>query len=103
MDFGSMVVAIVFMSLGAETVHRWMKYRMRLAEMRMQAPSHASAGLQTEIESLRNEIRQLRDTTMQYDMSFDTALQRMEGRVEALERRTYGSDSGAASEARLRT
>jgi hypothetical protein len=39
------------------------------------------------LNALREEVRMLRDTTMQYDMSFDNALQNMEKRVAGMERR----------------
>ena len=51
-------------------------------------------------EALRQEVRALRDTTMQYDLSFDAALERMESRVESIERAgTTGVTGSAASAA----
>jgi len=35
----------------------------------------------------REEVRALRDTSMQYDLSFDNSLQRMEQRMSSVERR----------------
>lgn len=43
--------------------------------------------LRAELESTRKELQALRDTSMQYDISFDTALGRMESRVAHVERR----------------
>ena len=43
--------------------------------------------LRAEIEAMRQEMRSLRDTTTQYDLSFDTALQNMEKKVEILNRK----------------
>ena len=38
-----------------------------------------------ELQNLRSELTQLRETTTRYDMSFDAALQRVEERVESVE------------------
>lgn len=40
------------------------------------------------IAALRKELADLRETTTSYDLSFDAALQRLEGRVGHLEERT---------------
>jgi uncharacterized protein YlxW (UPF0749 family) len=64
-----------------------------MMEMKLQMQSQGDSNLQAQVEALRQEVRSLRDTTMQYDLSFDTALQRMEARVESLERRTGQTDS----------
>ena len=37
------------------------------------------------VNALRKEVADLRDTATRYDVSFDTALQRIEGRVGFLE------------------
>lgn len=55
------------------------------------------------IEELRGELRQLRDTTMRYDMSFDAALTRMEERVDRMETRSYTTSNTNDPLARLRT
>ena len=45
--------------------------------------------IRTEFATIRAEIRDLRDTSMQYDLSFDTALQQMERRVNKIERTAF--------------
>jgi hypothetical protein len=62
-------------------------------KLRGQAGNTDSRG---EIEALRQELRSLRDTTTQYDISFDTALQRMESRVEGVERQVRAIQSDEA-------
>ena len=54
--------------------------------MKLQLNNQGDSGVRAELEALRHEVRSLRDTSMQYDLSFDTALQRMEQRVERMER-----------------
>jgi hypothetical protein len=65
----------------------WTSHQRKVLEMQLRLKGHDDPGLRTEIEALRQEVRALRDTSMQYDLSFDTALQRMENRVEGVERR----------------
>jgi hypothetical protein len=65
----------------------WTSHQRTLLKMRMQAQEQGNASVQQSVNALREEMRALRDTTMQYDLSFDTAIQRMEQRMNGLERR----------------
>ena len=62
-------------------------HRQKVLEMQMRMRNEGDAGVRASVEALRQEVQQLRDTTLQYDLSFDNALQRMDQRVEGLERR----------------
>ena len=64
----------------------WTTHRRKVLELQLQLRGQGDNGLRSELEALRQEVRSLRDTSMQYDLSFDTALQRMEQRVERMER-----------------
>ncbi len=64
--------------------------RIELAQLRSQ--QQGGEGLQREVHALRDELamvreqlRDLKDTTTQYDISFDTALQRMDRRMGIIE------------------
>lgn len=72
---GTIIAAIVI------GVRSWMRVELAKSE------SHKSVSRETlsAVESLRKEVEQLRDTTTRYDLSFDTALQRLEARVGHLE------------------
>ncbi len=72
----------------------WTSHRRKMLEMQMRLRNEGDAGVRTAVDALREEVRALRDTTTQYDLSFDTALQRMERRVEGLERRVNEMDGG---------
>ncbi len=66
------------------------KTRLEMARLRAQNQSLAAGGsdvtaLREEVALLRKEMHDLRDTTTQYDLSFDTALQRLESRVNQIE------------------
>jgi hypothetical protein len=45
--------------------------------------------VQGQLDAIRAEIQSLRDTTLQYDLSFDTNLQQMERRLNAMERQSH--------------
>ncbi len=65
----------------------WSTHRRKMIELQFQMGRGDDATVRAAVEALREEVRTLRDTTMQYDISFDSALQRMETRVGQIERR----------------
>jgi len=65
----------------------WSRHERKMTELRMLRGSQSDGNLNASVEALQQEVRALRETSMQYDLSFDSALQRVEGRVEGLERR----------------
>ena len=62
-------------------------HRRKMEELRLKQRSEIDVDTKAAIEALRKEMAALRDTTTQYDVSFDTALSRIESRVAHLERR----------------
>jgi uncharacterized protein YlxW (UPF0749 family) len=60
-------------------------HRRQVLEMKLRVRDSGDESLRATVDQLRAEVRSLRDTTTQYDMSFDTALQRIERRVDSLE------------------
>ena len=105
MDFGSVVVSIVAIGCGTGIITAWIQHRSKVAELKLQARAKVETNVQGALDALRQEMRAeiqtLRDTATQYDLSFDTALQRMERRVEGLERRIQ--EAQASPSADLRT
>lgn len=65
-------------------------HRRQMAQMRIETVQRQNPELRAELAALRAEIHALRDTTTQYDLSFDTALQHMERRLSAVERKSVG-------------
>ena len=70
----------------------WTNHQRRMRELELEMITKKGLGStasvsvsNAEVEALRQELRALKDTTMQYDLSFDTALQTMERRVQTLE------------------
>ena len=72
----------------------WSRHKQKMLEMQLRLRGqNGDTNVQSQIEALRQELRGLRDTSTQYDLSFDTALQRMERRVEGIERRVESKHS----------
>ena len=78
-------------------------HRQRMAEIKARLVQSNVASVMAAVEELRSELRQLRDTAMRYDMSFDAALTRMEERVDRMETRSYTTTLTEDPLARLRT
>lgn len=76
----------------------WGHNRRRMMELRLRMSQGDNASVQAAIEALRAEVRTLRDTTMQYDISFDSALQRVESRVDQIERRVMPTETSRVAE-----
>lgn len=107
MGFWTFVTIMVLVGL-AKSV---MKHRQQMAEvghmrredgelgqlrvqLKLGAQQKGDARLLAEIEQLRKEFASLRDTATQYDLSFDTALQRVEGRLGSIESRVGALERG---------
>jgi len=88
---GAEVIAIVLTVpvIGAVTIPlaaMMMHHRRKMEELRIKNSHVVAADIQAEFDKLRAEIRDLRDVSMQYDLSFDTALQQVEHRLVNLEK-----------------
>lgn len=98
---GLVAVVLIF---GIPLSGIWTYHRRKMMELKLRYQSQQVTGnqnLQATVAALREEVRSLRDTTTQYDMSFDTALHRMEQRVESLERRTISQTAEASRNVEL--
>lgn len=63
----------------------WTHHRRKMTELRLQREIVVNQQVQAQLDAVRAEIQALRDTATQYDMSFDSSLERMERRVQLLE------------------
>jgi biopolymer transport protein ExbB/TolQ len=84
---GSSVVALVLivMSVGALAIIT--EHIQKLARIKADAEKRTDRRTGEALEALRQEVAALRDTTTQYDLSFDAALQRLESRLGHVEER----------------
>lgn len=80
------IVAIVF-GCGVAAIAIISKTILQVARMRQGNAGAASESIRQELEALRRQMAELRETTTNYDLSFDAALQRMESRTGAMEER----------------
>src|SRR5436190_883648 len=88
-----LIFGIPFFAIGTE-------HRRRMMELQLKLRNQGDESVKASIEALRDEVRSLRDTTTQYDVSFDSVLQRMEQRVERLERRVSEPEANAIADLR---
>jgi hypothetical protein len=72
----------------------WTHHRRQMEEMALQRQKAMTEDVRAEFAALRAEIKSLRDTAMQYDLSFDTNMQHLDRRVGQLERQTIARASG---------
>ncbi len=63
----------------------------QMAEIKSRDPKNSPAML-AELEEIKQPMASLRDTTTRYDMSFDTALQRLESRMSNMEERLTNAE-----------
>lgn len=66
----------------------WSHHKRKLEEIKARQRTSIDAETRAAIEALRAEMAALRDTTTQYDVSFDTALRRLESRISHIEQKT---------------
>ncbi|HZO91587.1 MAG TPA: hypothetical protein VFB38_24915 [Chthonomonadaceae bacterium] len=69
----------------------WTHHQRKMEELRQQRQRMIGDDIRAEFAALRAEIQALRDTTTQYDLSFDNALQQMDRRLTHLERQSRPS------------
>jgi hypothetical protein len=86
-----MALMIPIVALCIPLMAIWVKHRERLAEIQSRvAPTiQIDESLKLEMDELKRQLVQLRDTTTKFDMSFDTQLDQLEQRVQRVETRSY--------------
>ena len=88
---GGMVLSIPLYAL-------WTYHKRKLEEIKARQRSTIDKATLEAIDGLRKEMAALRDTTTQYDMSFDTALKRLESRMDNVEGKLIAGSRGSGSE-----
>lgn len=87
-------ILAVLLIFGIPIIAILTSHMRNMAQMKLDAQQKGDARLLAEIEQLRKEFASLRDTATQYDLSFDTALQRVEGRLGSIESRVGALEQG---------
>lgn len=62
-------------------------HQRKLIEMKLQLQGQADEKVIDELREVKRQLSELRETTTTYDLSFDTALQRLESRIGSVEQR----------------
>ena len=100
-EFIGLVAVLGFFGIPLSAI--WGHNRRKMIELKLRLNQGDDASVRAAVEALRAEVRALRDTSMQYDISFDSALQRVESRVDQMERRAIAADPQHVAElSRLR-
>lgn len=66
----------------------WSHHKRKLEEIKARQRTNIDSETRAAVEALRAEMAALRDTTTQYDVSFDTALRRLESRISHIEQKS---------------
>jgi hypothetical protein len=92
------ILAVILIFGGIPLSAIWTHHKRKMLELQLRLRNQADAGVQASVEALRQEVRALRETSTQYDLSFDAALQRMESRMENVERRVQAVEAGKTTD-----
>ncbi|HLI48723.1 MAG TPA: hypothetical protein VKV18_08565 [Chthonomonas sp.] len=79
----SVLIVLIVFSVPLSAI--WTEHLRKVKKIELETRERMKSEVLAEIASLRQELQALRDTTTQCDLSFDTALQNLERRVQALE------------------
>lgn len=97
MQFNELIIAIVGVSATSSVLKSYIQYKQRAAETRAEKAAHPDTAVLAELNDLKQRVTELRDVTTQYDMSFDSALHRVESRLSNVEQRLGTVEEQAAS------
>ncbi len=101
-EITGLVCGVLAMCIPIVAIIAW--HQQRTMEMRLKMGGPADPKLVNEMSELKAQMAALRDTSTQYDISFDAALQRIENRVATLEGRVNRLDHDTDEQAeRIRT
>ncbi len=80
------IMALVF-SIPALAI--WTEHKRKMAEMqlRLKSARDAEGASEAQVRELAKQLAELRSTATEYDLSFDSALQRLESRMNLLDER----------------
>lgn len=87
----SIIMGTLFASalcIGLPAFALWSHHRRKMEELKIQQRIVTDKNVQGQLDAIRSEVQALRDTALQYDLSFDTNLQQMEQRLAVLERQS---------------
>jgi hypothetical protein len=81
-------ITAIVLGIGSGIVKSILASQERRLEIRMNAQQGQSEQVAQQLQALRAEVATLRDTSHQFDVSFDEAITRLEQRVGRVETKT---------------
>ncbi len=81
-------ITAIVLGIGSGIVQSILKSQERRLELRLQAQQGKNEDVTRQIDALRAEIADLRDTSTQFDMSLEHSVERLEERVGRVETKT---------------
>jgi predicted nucleic acid-binding Zn-ribbon protein len=88
MNIGFMIIVIIGIIFGVGALAIITEHLQKMAQIRRShAPAESNTRLLETLTEIQHEVKLLRETTSEFDLSFDTALQRIESRVSNIEQR----------------
>jgi hypothetical protein len=99
---GAVVAFAIFMIFGVGGLAILLEHFQKIAKIKADSNAAGNAQVADALDSIRREIGELRDTTTRYDLSFDSALQRLESRVAHLEDSARNKTASPAEQAVLK-
>ncbi len=91
-------LSAIVLGIGSGIVQLLLKSSERRLEMKLRAQAGQGGDIARQVAALRAEIAVLRDTTMQYDMTNDQIVQRLEERLSRIELKTAGQSARPEAE-----
>ena len=92
MHFFELIIAIVAITTTGSVFKAYIDYKQKTLEARSQNSQAPDNALRAEMAEVKQKLTELRDVTTQYDMSFDSALHRVESRLATVEQRLQNTE-----------
>lgn len=92
--FAVLIVLIPLAIFSIPLLLIWTNHRRKMEELKLRKLD-ASRDVQARLAVLQDELKALRDTSTQYDLSFDSALQQMDQRMSHMERQLRAQQAQA--------
>ncbi len=93
---GELIALIIAFGLGWPVWLTMVIVRHREKMRQLELKQQGSPGLVEEVQALRRELTQLRETTTRFDMSFDATLDRLERRMDNFDHRSRVAEANEA-------
>jgi hypothetical protein len=91
-QFTELIIGIVAVTTTGSVFKAYIDYKQKALEAKTQNSQAPDNALRAEMAEVKQKLTELRDVTTQYDMSFDSALHRVESRLANVEQRLQSAE-----------